>query len=199
MADMHFETGPSPLPRATGSHGNYDWLTTQRDLGELLRLCPELVLGKYLAVTSRDSGPLHITDSERGAGWISRGGIAYSPQIESVEGVLQLGVGRCAGFDEWYVFNSPADLGEISFGNIFEANLEPGRVAVFVNFRGFRVDDLDPAWQPLTNLFWTQLAWIQPESYIADGYSCLTVVSSDKPLFATLRRALSKDPDEVPS
>ena len=94
MADVHFEFGSSPLPGATGSHGTYDWLTTELDLEELLRLCPELVFGKYLAVTSRDSGPLNLTDSERDAGWISRGGIAYSPQIESVEGLLHLGTDR---------------------------------------------------------------------------------------------------------
>lgn len=128
------------------------------------------------------------------AGWISRGGIAYSPQIVSVEGLLHLGADRCPGFDEWYVFSSPTDLGEISCGNVFEAHLEPRRVWVFVNYPAFRVDDLDPS---LTDLFWQQLEWVQPESYVADGASCLTVVSSDKALFARAHRAVSKAPDEV--
>jgi hypothetical protein len=185
---------------ATGSHGGYDWLTTQHDLEALLGLCPQLVLDKYLAVTSRDSGPLTLSDNERGAGWISRGGIAYSPQIESVEGLLHLGVDRFPGFDEWYVFNAPVDLGEALAGNIFEAPLVgPGRVAVFVNYYVSPVDDLDPSHKALTNLFWKQLEWIRPESYIADGGTCLTVVSSDKALFATLRRALGMSPDEIPS
>jgi hypothetical protein len=166
-------------------------LTTERELEGLLKLCAELVLGKYLAVTSMDSGPLILSDSERGAGWITRGGIAYSPQIESVEGLAH------DGFDEWYVFNAPVDLGETVAGNIFEAPLGSGRVGVFVNFYGFRVDDLDPLWQSLTSLFWKQLEWIQPESYIADGDSCLTVVSSDKALFAKLRRALSINSDGI--
>jgi hypothetical protein len=189
---------PSPPSLAIGSHGGYDWLTTQHDLEALLKLCPELVLDKYLAVTSRDSGPLTLSDSERGTGWISRGGIAYSPQIESVEGLLRLGADRCAGFDEWYVFNAPVDLGETLAGNIFEVPLGPGRVAVFVNYYVSPVDDLDPSYKTLTDLFWKQLAWIRPESYIADGGTCLTVVSSDKALFATLRRALSTNPDEIP-
>jgi hypothetical protein len=178
---------------ATGSRGGYDWLTTQHDLETLLKLCPELVLDKYLAVTSIDSGPLTLSDREKDAGWKSRSGIAYSPRIESVEGLPH------DGYDEWYVFNAVIDLGEMLDGDVFEAPLGPGRVAVFVNYYGFRVDDLDPLYKHMTDLFWKQLEWIQPESYIADGGTCLTVVSSDKALFATLRRALSANPDEIPS
>ena len=184
---------PSPRSLTTGSHGGYDWLTTQHDLEALLGLCPELVLDKYLAVTSIDSGPLVLSNGEKDAGWKSRGGIAYSPRIESVEGLPH------DGFDEWYVFNAPVDLGETLAGNIFEVPLGPGRVAVFVNYYVSPVDDLDPSYKALTDLFWKQLEWIRPESYIADGGSCLTVVSSDKALFATLRRALSINPGEIPS
>jgi len=72
MADTRFESHPSPVPRDTGSHGNYEWLTTERDLEELLKLCPALVLGKYLAVTSRDGGTLNLGDSERHSGWLDK-------------------------------------------------------------------------------------------------------------------------------
>jgi hypothetical protein len=36
---------------------------------DLLQLCPEVVLGKYIAITSFDSGPLAPTDEETG-GWL---------------------------------------------------------------------------------------------------------------------------------
>jgi hypothetical protein len=183
-------TDAQPLPPSltTGSHGTYDWLTTEHGLAVLLQLCPDLVLDKYLAVTSIDSGSYDPDDGEKGAGWESRSGIAYSPRISSVE---QL---RYGGFDEWYVFNAPVDLGKASLANIFEAPLTPGRVEIFVNHYAFQLHDLDSGTQTLVNLFWKQLEWIQPESYIADGSGCSTFVSNNKELFRTLREALSKIP-----
>jgi hypothetical protein len=57
-------------PGVVGSHGSYQWLSMyERDISELMRLCPEVVLGKYLAVTSIDSGALKLTDEEMNAGW----------------------------------------------------------------------------------------------------------------------------------
>jgi hypothetical protein len=37
-----------------GSQGPYEWLVTDEDFDVLL-LCPEVVLGKYVAITSIDS------------------------------------------------------------------------------------------------------------------------------------------------
>ena len=177
---------------ATGSHGAYLWVTTaQHDLGSLLQRCPHVFLGKYIAVTSLDSGPLTLTDEEKRTGWQSRNQIAYSPQIQSVEG---LPYGECAGFDEWYVFQSPFDLGQLWDGNVFEAPLTDGHVSTFVNFLGFAPHN--PEVGDLVSLFWKQLDWIQPESYIADGNAFLTFVTCDKDLFATVCQALK---DLVPN
>lgn len=69
---------------ATGSHGEYRWLTTDKhDLDTLLRVCPQAVLGKRIAVTSLDSGPLRLNADEVSAGWLTRNDVAYSPRIES--------------------------------------------------------------------------------------------------------------------
>ena len=52
-----------------GSHGAYQWLTTTgHDFDSLLTLCPAPVLGKYVAVTSFDSGSLSLNDEEKAAG-----------------------------------------------------------------------------------------------------------------------------------
>lgn len=170
---------------ASGSHGPFQWLTTgQHDLGTLLQLCPQAVLGKYIAVTSFDSGPLLPNDEELSQGWQTRKNIAYSPGIQSVE---KLPYGDCGGFDEWYVFNAPTDLGRLVEGNIFEALLQPGNVAVFVNYGGFALHA--PTMQELVDLFWPQVERISPESYIADG-DVLNFVSRDKDLFATVFQAL---------
>jgi hypothetical protein len=39
----------------TGFHGEYCWLTSAEDYsGTLLELCPEIVVGRYVTVTSVD-------------------------------------------------------------------------------------------------------------------------------------------------
>jgi hypothetical protein len=140
----------------------------------------------YLAVTSFDSGYLSLNDAEKAAGWESRGNIAYSPRIQSVETLPVRG-----GYDEWYLFGAPVDFGQVGIGNVFEAPLLPGQVEVFVNFGdGFGLHR--PEEQSLAILFWRQLEWIRPESYIADGDHFLTFVSSDASLFAAVRHALGE-------
>jgi hypothetical protein len=176
-------TNPAPY---TGSRGAYLWLTTgQLDLGSLLRTCPQALIGKYIAITSHDSGSLIPTDEERKAGWKSRNEIAYSPQIQWGD---QLPHRECGGFDEWYVFKFPFDLGQIWQGNVFEAPLTSGQVSTFANFLGFALHN--PEVEDLTRLFWKQIAWIQPESYIADGDLFLTFVTRDPDLFAAVRQAI---------
>jgi hypothetical protein len=172
---------------STGSHGAYLWLTTgKHDLDSLLQRCPQALLGKYIAVTSQDSGSLTPTEEERRAGWQTRNEIAYSPRIQSAE---RLPHGECGGFDEWYVFESPFDLGQIWHGNVFEAPLTSGQVSTFVNFLDFALHN--PEVEDLVSFFWKQIDRIQPESYISDGNLFLTFVTRDKDLFATVRQALS--------
>jgi hypothetical protein len=106
-----------------GSQGGYEWLVTDENF-DLLELCPEIVLGKYVAVTSTDSGQLEPTEKETAAGWQSRAKIAYSPKIENAEDL------PCEGWDEWYIFNTPTDLGTSHLAeNIFEVPQEQGHLA----------------------------------------------------------------------
>jgi hypothetical protein len=166
----------------TGSRGDYFWLTsTDHDLDDLLKSCPQIVVGRYLAVTSCDSGSLVPNEDETKAGWQSRAGIAYSPKVEAVEKLPH------DLYDEWYVFNSPRDLGNLFEGNVFEASMQPGQVAAFVNFGGFSLHSADM--KDLADLFWLQLKLIQPESFIADG-CLLNFVTRDEQLFASICAAL---------
>ena len=55
---------------------------------------------------------------------------------------------------------------------------------VFVNYGGFALDCVEM--NDLASLFWEQLEWIRPESYIADG-DFLNFVTSNKALFAIVR------------
>ena len=163
-----------------GSEGLYEWLVSDRQF-DFLQLCTEVVLGKYVAVTSIDSGSLVPTEKERAAGWQSRGEIAYSPQVQSVEEIPS------AGWDEWYIFDKPVDLGTSHLGeHIFEVPQEQGHLSVWVNY-GFA---LHPAERSnLATLFWSQIVRIHPESYVADN-DYLTFVSGNKTLFASVREAV---------
>ena len=60
-------------------------------------------------------------------------------------------------------------------------------VNVFVNYGGFAFDR--PEMTELTDLFWKQMEWISPESYIAEG-THLNFASANKGLFASIRRLL---------
>jgi hypothetical protein len=163
-----------------GSHGSYEWLVTDQQF-DLLEICPEVVLGKYLAITSIDSGELVPTEKELAAGWQSRRKIAYSPQIQTIGEVPR------DEWDEWYIFDHPTDVGTSHLQeNIFEVPQGRGHVSVFVNY-GFALHK--PAMESLAALFWQQMEWIRPESYVADS-NYLNFVTSNKALFAHVHQAV---------
>ncbi len=163
-----------------GSHGQYEWLVTDQQF-DLLQISPDVVLGKYVAITSFDSGPLVLTDEEKAAGWESRGKVAYSPKVQNVASLPR------AGYDEWYIFRDPSDLGTSHLAeNVFEVPQEQGHVSVFVNY-GFALHPPERA--GLATLFWPQIERIRPESYIAD-HDYLTFVSVNKTLFSSVLDAI---------
>jgi hypothetical protein len=175
---------PDSFPVTVGVRGSYEWLATDHRLDDLLRLCPEIVLGKYIAITSIDSGSYYPTEAEIAAGWERRNEIAYSPRIEEVETLPR------DGWDEWYVFENRVDLGGMAPRNehMFEASPRPGKVYDFVNIN-FSLHA--PNMQGLAQYFWTQFDWIRPLTYIADSNDFLMVISSDRKLFGVARDALT--------
>jgi hypothetical protein len=163
-----------------GSQWPYEWLVTDDDF-DLLELCPEIVLGKYVAISSIDSGEVVPTDEETANGWQRRGRIAYSPKIRNAEDVPR------GGWDEWYIFDNPTDLGTSHLAeNIFEVPQEQGHVSVFVNY-GFALQPLERA--GLVDLFWPQIVRLRPESYVSDN-DYLTFVSLNRALFANVHEAV---------
>jgi len=79
-------------PGVVGAHDDYQWLTMlECNIADFLRLCPEVVLDKYLAVTSIDSGTLQLSEQEKKDGWrtsdevesfaLHHGGIAKTVRI----------------------------------------------------------------------------------------------------------------------
>ncbi len=180
-------TGP-PLSLATGHTNGYEWLTTSHDLTEFIQLCPDAILGKYIAVTADDSGPMTLSDAEIAEGWRHLNGIAYSPKLLHAEGLPHQG--SCGHFHEWYVFDVPVTLGIQFTGNVFESATKPGHLAIFVNYLTLCLDADDE----LVRRFWAQMAWLQPESYLADRDTLLTFMSRDSELFSRVVSTLTAHP-----
>ncbi len=159
---------------AIGARGDYQWVTSEQHyLDDIVRLCPEVLLGRYLAVTSTDSGDPARWAKEL-SGWECRGGVAYSPRLESIEGIDYQVHGRGnGGFDEWYLFEVPADLG--------------GEIVALVNYY-FSPDLANDA---RSVIFWEQIEKFQPESYISDGSECVTFVSRNAGLFQSVCEAFA--------
>jgi hypothetical protein len=182
-------------PGIVGSHGDYQWITSvEQDITSLLNGCPGAVLGKYLAITSIDSGTLHLTDQEQAQGWSSpdaakvfsatswsgpdyRGQVAYSPSVSSIHGLPNEKHDECCdGSDEWYVFDEPIPVCEMES---------------FVNWMGFRL--YDPKYKWCADRLWAQMERLRPESYIADA-TVFTFVTRNPTLFAQILAVFAGHP-----
>lgn len=93
------------------------------------------------------------------------------------------------GWDEWYVFTAPTDLGVSHLkANIFDVPEGQGNVRVFVNYCfAPHLTEMSH----LAILFWKQLKVIRPESYIADN-DYLTFVTQNHSLFAVVHDAVKE-------
>jgi hypothetical protein len=155
------------------------FVSYELELTDLVERCPEVLLGRYLVVTSTDSGdPKSWAESL--PGWTCRGRAAYSPVLETTDRI------KIDGFDESYTFTAPADVGEV----MVEGNpwMPPAfdRTIAWVNHY-FAVDTPEDSRDAQ---FWAQLDRLQPESYISDGSECLSFATRNFLLFERVRAAL---------
>jgi hypothetical protein len=199
MSSMPAEESADECIVRTGVHAPYRWLTATDEvyMGTLLRLCPEAVLNRYLAVTSYDSGVRRLSETERSSGWSLRGDVAYSPLVTSVDSLQFQRDGLDGpGYDEWYVFQGPRDLGRVFQGNPFEFQPGCGQILVFVNTPAFVLHDPAPYMPDILDIFWNQLALLQPETFIADGRDFLTLVSKNEALVQHAHERLAALPPQ---
>jgi len=162
----------------------YVWLVGDFCLADLLQLCPQTVLSKYIAITSIDSGSHFPSVEESATGWENHGGIAYSPKVATVDELPH------EGWDEWWIFKQPTDIGKLAprDRNPFEG-INEREIHAFVNSN---VDLRRGYADHLTTTFWKQFDWIRPLTYISECGSHLTFISADKNLFEEVRQALGE-------
>jgi len=107
--------------------------------------------------------------------------IAYSPKIQHAEELPR------EGWDEWYIFNNPMELGTSHLReHIFEVPRGQGHLSVFVNYC-FALHQ--PEMESLATLFWQQMDWVRSESCVADN-DYLNFVSRNKAIFAGVHYAV---------
>ncbi|WP_244138810.1 MULTISPECIES: hypothetical protein [Burkholderia] len=162
MIDNLTDEGGERVTR-TGERAGYriaEWTDgTDGDIEELVLRCPELVLGRHVAIASCDSGPYTPTDEEFMVGWSKFGELAVSPLVKAVS---QLPM---PGFDEWYVYERLIK---------FEPHSN------FVNRLGFSPLNVDDKY---TEEFWRQVAKLEPLHVLGSGTPGSFLVTRDELLF----------------
>lgn len=168
----------------TGEKEGYYWLSVRTDarlLGQTVKNVPALFLGKVVAITLFDSGPLTPGDDEIAMGWHRTGDVLWTTSIKD-PAVLPY-----AGWDEWYVFDKEKELPKFD---------------VLTNYSSFRLDDLaavlreNPNWDKsvldfdmkLQDTFWRQVKILQPLSFLAENDAFFN--------FATREAALCRKVEE---
>lgn len=162
MIDNLTDEGGERVTR-TGERAGYrivEWNDgTDGAIEDLVLRCPELVLGRYVAIASCDSGPYTPTDEEFTAGWSKIGALAVSPLVKVVS---QLPM---PGFDEWYVYDRLIK---------FEPHAD------FVNRLGFSPLNVEDT---CTEEFWRQVVKLEPLHVLGSGTPDLFLVTRDELLF----------------
>src|SRR5208337_4277448 len=159
---------------SSGQRGEYQWLVSEQiDIHRLLEILPEVALGKCLAISLFDSGPLVPTDEERSKGWQVHGRLTVVPEV------VVVGDLPSEQYDEWYLFTSPT-MPEIpeTFANCGGFTLEPPQVSLqFARAQasvGAQADlkmiqQAAEMQQELLDSFWAQMERVRPDTYIGDG------------------------------
>jgi hypothetical protein len=139
----------------TGRRGAYLWIVWDSQfMDELVQAVPQVVVGKFVIITSFDSGPFVPSQEETGRGWRLQSGLAYSPQIKTPDDLPH------DQYDEWYIYSCKKEIHSPE---------------VFINFSGFQLKyyAAEIELHGLLERFWLQMEKLQPESYLAEGGSLI--------------------------
>ena len=169
-----------------GQRSGYHWLSLEGEipLGSLIGLFPEIVLNRYVVVTSYDSGVMLPTPAQIASGWRVEGEFTYSPPIRMIRELEPLREDFDSEYyNECYVFCECKSLGRRYRGDFFQFDETSGEVQVFVNLLAFNLADCD---EGILEGFWRQMERIAPQTYIAEGEGVVSIASKDQALIAKI-------------
>lgn len=159
-------------PMRTGERSGY-WIVqwsedTDPSLADVLTKVPKLVLGRYVAIVSCDSGRYRPDEKELKKGWSMLNGTALSPKIDSVTAL------PTPGFDEWYVYeDKPTTCPDCAFVNEYDFSPLDSYEEV-----------LD---QEVLDQFWLQVEMTKPLHVLGAGTPNIFVVTRDPEIVERLK------------
>ncbi|MFZ6713095.1 hypothetical protein [Undibacterium sp. TC9W] len=133
-------------------------------LTTLIQRCPELVLGRQVAIAACDGGSYQPDQAKMARDWVVHNTLAVSPRVQDIADL------PTPGFDEWYVYEA-----------------EPPREqhAVSVNHFGFSVFDEQ---SEQARVFWSQVESFQPLHVLGAGAGSMFVLSRDEQIHRQLQK-----------
>lgn len=167
------------------------WLNSKAPcLADIVELCPQMVIDRFVFITSIDSGLVQLDEDRLKAGWKPMGKrrknfdwshdecenpLALSPRVSNPV-ILPTGT-----YDEWYLFTKEPQIDTVEvFAN---GNFSP-------TF-GYAEMKENHAHVELEQHFWNQIAELDPLAYIADNQS-FSFVTQDTSLYEQVLLAVQK-------
>jgi hypothetical protein len=162
----------------SGTRDEYVWFEIVPQacfLAQLITEIPELVVGKYVAITSFDSGPLKPSEEEVAKGWGAVEDVAYSPQVQTPDELPS------DLYDEWWIFDQPTRIESPDvFVNIGHFTLEtPKETVDDPTWDATAQQNLARSQRALQDRFWLQVRKLQPTSFLCDDGRLIVVTRDD--------------------
>ncbi len=133
-------------------------------LTTLIQSCPELVLGRQVAIAACDGGPYQPDQAEMARGWVVHNKLAVSPHVQDIANL------PTPGFDEWYVY---------------ETEIPSEQHAISVNHFEFSVLDEQTE---RARVFWSQVENFRPLHVLGAGVGSMFVLSRDEQVHKQLQK-----------
>lgn len=162
-----------------GSHGSFRWVESPAHKAQdVLQLCPESVLGKYLVITAFDPGKITAMAQESLRAWRVEGSALYVPPSADL---LEIPYDV---FNEWFIFTAaPAQQKLESFMTSSWFTLGPCLSGNADRATQWEIKRAQRA-------FWQLLESANPESYLACG-TRLIFATRSVPYFSAVLRHIS--------
>ncbi len=144
---------------------------------DVLRVCPDVAIGKSWAVTAFDQEKLKSVSGENLASWQVSGSALLIPPVENVNQVPY------DVFHEWYTF--PGAVPQRKLHTFIRHDWFTLGPAAANRFQARNVWDF----KRMQRLFWQEMEAVAPESYVAAGQR-LVFATRNPSYFTTVLRGL---------